>query len=70
MPLMVQMDPFKLLMRSVPSNKLSLGRQTLAVIGATFRDGKSGFYLLANDTGASPKDIVSAEALLDDKCAN
>jgi hypothetical protein len=34
------------------------------VIGATFRDGKSGFYVLANDPGASPREIVSAEALL------
>jgi CDP-diacylglycerol pyrophosphatase len=67
---LAQVDPFKLLARGLPSNKLSVGRQTLAVIGATFRNGKSGFYLLANDSGASPKEIVSAEALLDDKCAN
>jgi hypothetical protein len=26
-----------------------LGSQTLAVIGATFGDGRIGFYLLAND---------------------
>jgi CDP-diacylglycerol pyrophosphatase len=67
---LAQVDPFKLLMRGLPSNKLSLKRQTLAVIGATFRNGKSGFYLLANDSGASAREIVSAEALLDDKCAN
>jgi CDP-diacylglycerol pyrophosphatase len=67
---LAQVDPFKLLMRNLPPNKLSLGGQTLAVTGAAFRNGKSGFYLLANDTRASPKDIVSAEALLDDKCAN
>jgi hypothetical protein len=36
---LAQVDPFKLLARSVPSSKLSLGRQTLAVIGATFRNG-------------------------------
>jgi CDP-diacylglycerol pyrophosphatase len=40
------------------------------VFGATFRNGKSGFYLLGNDPGASPRDTVSAEALLDNKCAN
>jgi CDP-diacylglycerol pyrophosphatase len=66
---LTQVDPFKLLMRAVPLNELSMGRQTLAVIGAAFRDGKSGFYLLANDTRASPRDIVSAESLLDDRCA-
>jgi CDP-diacylglycerol pyrophosphatase len=65
-----EVDPFRLLARGLPSNKLSLGHQALAVIGATFRDGNSGFYVLANDTRASPRDIVSAEALLDDKCAN
>jgi CDP-diacylglycerol pyrophosphatase len=59
-----------LLARGLPSGKFSLGSQTLAAIGATFVDGKTGFYLLANDSGASPRNIVSAEALLDDKCAN
>jgi CDP-diacylglycerol pyrophosphatase len=67
---LAQVDPFKLLMRGLPSNKLSIGRQTLAVIGATFRNGKSGFYLLTNDSGASPSEIESAEALLDDMCVN
>jgi hypothetical protein len=54
----------------LPSGKFSIRNQPLAVIGATFDNGKTGFYLLANDSGASPKNIVSAEALLDDKCAN
>jgi hypothetical protein len=47
-----------------------MGSQTLAAIGATFGDGRTGFYLLANESGESPRKIVSAEALLDDKCAN
>ena len=67
---LAKVDPFKLLASGLPSEKLSLDRQTLAVIGATFRNGKSGFYFLANDTRASPRDTVSAEALLDDTCAN
>jgi CDP-diacylglycerol pyrophosphatase len=67
---LAQVDPFKLLAHGLPSNKLSIGRQTLAVIGATFGDGRTGFYLLANDSRPSPRNIVSAEALLDDKCAN
>jgi CDP-diacylglycerol pyrophosphatase len=67
---LVHVDPFKLLARGLPSGKFSMGSQTLAVIGATFRDGRTGFYLLTNDSGASPRDIVSAEALLDDNCAN
>jgi CDP-diacylglycerol pyrophosphatase len=67
---LAQVDPFKLLARGLPSGKFSMGSQTLAVIGATFADGRTGFYLLANDSGASPRNFVSAEALLDDKCAN
>jgi CDP-diacylglycerol pyrophosphatase len=67
---LVHVDPFKLLARGLPSGKFAMGRHTLAVIGATFRDGRTGFYLLTNDSGASPRNIVSAEALLDDNCAN
>ena len=67
---LAHVDPFKLLARGLPSGKFSMGSQTLAVIGATFGDGRTGFYLLANESGAAPRKIVSAEALLDDKCAN
>jgi CDP-diacylglycerol pyrophosphatase len=67
---LAQVDPFKLLARGLPSNTFTIGRQTLAVIGATFRNGRSGFYVLTNDTRASPRDTAKAEALLDDKCAN
>ena len=66
---LAHVDPFKLLARGLPTGKFSMGSQTLAVIGATFGGGRIGFYLLAN-SGESPKKIVSAEALLDDKCAN
>ena len=67
---LAHVDPFKLLARGLPSGKFSMGSQTLAVAGATFGDGRTGFYLLANDSGASPRNIVSAEGLLDDKCAD
>jgi CDP-diacylglycerol pyrophosphatase len=67
---LAQVDPFKLLARSLPSGAVSMGNQTLAVIGATFGDGRTGFYLLTNDPSALPGNIVGAEALLDDKCAN
>jgi CDP-diacylglycerol pyrophosphatase len=67
---LAHVDPFKLLARGLPSGKFSMGSQTLAVVGATFTDGRTGFYLLANDSGASPRNIVGAEALLDDKCAD
>ncbi|MGH6795646.1 MAG: CDP-diacylglycerol diphosphatase, partial [Methylocella sp.] len=67
---LVHVHPFKLLARGLPSGKLSMGSQTLAVIGATFRDGRTGFYILTNAPGASPRNTVSAESLLDDTCAN
>jgi CDP-diacylglycerol pyrophosphatase len=67
---LAHVNPFKLLNRGLPSGKFSMGRQTLAAIGATFGGGRTGFYLLANESGASPKKIASAEALLDAKCAN
>ena len=62
--ILAEIDPFKLLMRG--SNRLSRGRQ--AEVGAMFHNGKSGFYVLANDTRASPGDRVSAKGLLDDTC--
>ena len=64
---LAHVDPFKLLARGLPPAKFSMGSQTLAVVGATFGGGRIGFYLLANE---SPRKVVSAEALLDDKCAN
>jgi CDP-diacylglycerol pyrophosphatase len=67
---LAHVDPVKLLTHGLPSGKFSMGSQALAVIGATFGGGRIGFYLLANESGASPRKIVSAEALLDDKCAN
>jgi CDP-diacylglycerol pyrophosphatase len=68
---LAHVNPFKLLARGLlSSGKVFMGRQTLAVIGATFDNGRTGFYLLTNDPSASPRDIVGGEDLLDDNCAN
>jgi CDP-diacylglycerol pyrophosphatase len=67
---LAQVDPFKLLARGLPSGKFSMESQTLTVVGAAFENGRTGFYLLANDSGRSPRVIVSAEALLDEKCTD
>jgi CDP-diacylglycerol pyrophosphatase len=67
---LAQADPFKLLARGLPSGNFSMASQTLTVVGAKFDNGKTGFYLLANDSGATPADIVSAEALLDERCTD
>jgi CDP-diacylglycerol pyrophosphatase len=63
---LVNVDPFKVLARSLPATT-SMESQTLVLVGATFRNGKPGFYLLAADSRA-PNNIGSGEALLDDKC--
>ena len=42
-------NPFKLLARGLPSGKFSMGTRTMAVVGATFADGRTGFYLLTNN---------------------
>ena len=39
-------DPFESLAHGLPLGKLSVGSQTLAVIGATFADGTSGFWFV------------------------
>ncbi|MBO0734600.1 MAG: CDP-diacylglycerol diphosphatase [Methylocapsa sp.] len=65
---LVHADPFKLLARALAPGRFPMGKQTLAVIGATFHDGKPGFYLLTNDPRAAQRDGVSAESLLDDSC--
>jgi CDP-diacylglycerol pyrophosphatase len=67
---LAEVNPFKLLARGLPSGKFPMGARTLAVIGATFANGRSGFYLLTSESGASPRTIVSAEALLDENCGN
>lgn len=67
---LVNVDPFKLLAHSLPSGKFSMGGQTLAVIGTTFADGKSGFFILTNGAELLSRATISAEALLDRKCSN
>ena len=46
-----------------------MGRETLTVVGATFPDGKPGFYLLADRANIETMDRASSETLLDHDCA-
>jgi CDP-diacylglycerol pyrophosphatase len=59
-------NPFKLLADGIPTAHADMASQTLVVAGATFRDGRSGFYLLADqsDRGIA----ASGETLLDYQC--
>jgi CDP-diacylglycerol pyrophosphatase len=62
-------DPFKLLALSDPEARADMGRQTLAVVGATFADGRPGFILLAAAGGTLQNPKGASEELLDHECA-
>jgi len=62
-------DPFKLLADGVPGARESMGSQTLVMTGATFGDGRAGFYLLADRVDLLAGDRASGEELLDHDCA-
>ena len=62
-------DPFKLLAEKVPKARAAMGDQTLVVIGAVFKNGKPGFYVLNDHVDAALGDEASGEELLDHDCA-
>jgi len=64
-----QRNPFKLLADGDPAARADMGRETLAVIGATFADGRPGFYLLSDRAEVLSMNRASSETLLDHDCA-
>ncbi|MFZ5675084.1 MAG: CDP-diacylglycerol diphosphatase [Pseudomonadota bacterium] len=62
-------DPFKLLAAGIPSARNAMAEYTLAVIGATFADGRRGFYVLTDRANPARKNNASGEELLDPECA-
>src|SRR5665213_859916 len=62
-------DPFQLLAGKVPRARAAMGDQTLVVIGAVFRNGEPGFYVLNDHVNATLGDKASGEELLDHGCA-
>ncbi len=62
-------NPFKLLAEGVPAAREHMDRQTLVLIGATFKDGKEGFILLADHVDLDNDDHASGEELQDHDCA-
>ncbi len=62
-------NPFKLLAEGDPEAAADMGRETLTMVGATFPDGKPGFYLLSDRAGISHMDMAASESLLDHDCA-
>jgi CDP-diacylglycerol pyrophosphatase len=62
-------DPFKLLADGIPGARESMGSETLVMVGASFADGRDGFYLLADHVDLLAGDRASGEELLDHDCA-
>lgn len=62
-------DPFRLLAEEVPGARAQMGRETLAVTGATFAGGVPGFYVVAGRADLAAGNPGSAEELLDHDCA-
>ncbi len=62
-------DPFKLLADGIPGARESMGSETLVMVGASFADGRDGFYLLADRVDRLAGDRASGEELLDHDCA-
>jgi len=65
----LQRNPFKILSEGDEEAGAGMGRETLTVVGATFPDGKPGFYLLADRASIETMDRASSETLLDHDCA-
>jgi len=63
-----QDDPFKILAATIPTARVDMGDESLAVIGATRPDGAPGFILLEDPGDGTPFDLAAAEELLDHRC--
>ena len=63
-----QHDPFKRLAYGDSRARADMGRETLAVVGATFSDGSEGFYLLSDRANPRYFDRGLGEELLDPSC--
>ena len=62
-------NPFHLLAKIDGMVPKRMGDQTLVVIGAVFKNGRNGFYILSNDAEPKKGDLAAGEELLDDHCA-
>jgi CDP-diacylglycerol pyrophosphatase len=60
-------NPFKLLAEQ-PDARADMSRETLAVIGVVFSDGRPGFVLLSDQANPLTMDFGTAEDLMDHNC--
>jgi len=61
-------DPFKILNETDPVAHADMGKETLALVGASHPDGTPGFILLSDPGDGTPNDQAAAEELLDHSC--
>ena len=61
-------DPFKILNETDPVAHADMGKETLALVGASRPDGQPGFILLSDPGDGTPNDQAAAEELLDHSC--
>jgi len=61
-------DPFKILAETDPIARADMGKETLAVVGASRADGRPGFVLLSDPGNGTWTDEAAAEELLDHNC--
>jgi CDP-diacylglycerol pyrophosphatase len=62
-------NPFQLLAKDVPGAAEAMGKQTLALVGATFADGVPGVILLTDHVDLATGDMAHGEELQDHACA-
>ena len=67
-PQLGDLDPFKLLAEKLPAAAADMGDRTLVLVGAHFRDGADGFYLLTDHADLAKRDRASGEELQDHDC--
>ena len=61
-------NPFQLLAEGVPGAAADMGHETLVVAGATFPDGQTGIFMLADHADLTRGDFAGGEELLDHTC--
>lgn len=62
-------NPFALVADGVPGARNAMGKQTLAVVGALFADGRPGFIILTDRVDPAAGDKAAGEELQDHDCA-
>lgn len=60
---------FQIVADQGPDYSGNMAIQTVVVVGALFRDGREGFYILNNHVDLGRRDQASGEELLDRKCS-